>query len=35
MTELFADNGLPALPQSTDSISVADTIYYTSVRKNG
>jgi len=35
MSELFAENGLPALPQFTDSISVADTIYYTSVRKNG
>jgi methyltransferase (TIGR00027 family) len=39
MSELFADNGMPALPQITDSVSVADTIYYssvyTSVLKNG
>jgi methyltransferase (TIGR00027 family) len=35
MSELFADNGMPALPQVTDSVSVADTIYYTSVLKNG
>jgi O-methyltransferase involved in polyketide biosynthesis len=35
MSELFADNGMPALPQVTDSVSVADTIYYTSVLRNG
>jgi methyltransferase (TIGR00027 family) len=35
MSQLFADNGLTALPQIADSVSVADTIYYTSVRKNG
>jgi methyltransferase (TIGR00027 family) len=35
MSQLFAENGLPAIPQTTDSVSVADTIYYTSVRKNG
>ncbi len=35
MSELFADNGLTALPQITDSVSVADTIYYTSVLKTG
>jgi methyltransferase (TIGR00027 family) len=35
MSELFAGNGMPALPQVTDSVSVADTIYYTSVLKNG
>ena len=31
MSELLADNGLPAIPQSNDSVSVADTIYYTSL----
>lgn len=35
MSELFAANGMTALPQITDSVSVADTIYYTSVLKNG
>ncbi|MGC2654183.1 MAG: class I SAM-dependent methyltransferase [Mycobacterium sp.] len=35
MSQLFADNGLTALPQITDSVSVADTIYYTSVLKKG
>ena len=35
MSQLFADNGLTALPQIADSVSVADTIYYTSVLKNG
>ncbi len=31
MSELLADNGLPAIPQTNDSVSVADTVYYTSV----
>lgn len=35
MSELFAANGLTALPQIADSVSVADTIYYTSVLRNG
>lgn len=35
MSELFAANGLTVLPQITDSVSVADTVYYTSVLKNG
>jgi methyltransferase (TIGR00027 family) len=35
MSELLADNGLPAIPQGTgdnDSVTVADTIYYTSIK---
>ncbi len=32
MSELLADNGLPAIPQGNDSVSVADTIYYTSIK---
>ena len=35
MSELFAAHGLTVLPQITDSVSVADTVYYTSVLKNG
>jgi hypothetical protein len=31
MSELLADNGLEAMPQMHDSVSMADTIYYTSV----
>jgi methyltransferase (TIGR00027 family) len=31
MSQLLADNGLAAIAQSHDSVSVADTIYYTSV----
>lgn len=31
MSELFADNGLAAIPQTNDSVSMADTIYYSSV----
>ena len=31
MSQLLADNGLTAIPENTDSVSVADTIYYTSV----
>ena len=31
MTELLADSGLDAIPQTNDSVSVADTIYYSSV----
>ena len=30
MSQLLADNGRPAIPQGNDSVSVADTIYYTS-----
>jgi methyltransferase (TIGR00027 family) len=30
MSQLLADNGLPSIPQSNDSVSMADTIYYTS-----
>lgn len=28
--QLFADNGVAAIPHRTDSVSVADTVYYTS-----
>jgi methyltransferase (TIGR00027 family) len=31
MSELLADNGLAAIPQNNDSVSMADTIYYSSV----
>jgi methyltransferase (TIGR00027 family) len=31
MSQLLADNGLAAVPQNNDSVSVADTIYYTSL----
>ncbi len=31
MSELLADNGLAAVPQTHDSVSMADTIYYSSV----
>lgn len=31
MSELLADSGLDAIPQTNDSVSVADTIYYSSV----
>jgi methyltransferase (TIGR00027 family) len=31
MSQLLADNGLAAIPQTNDSVSVADTIYYTSI----
>ena len=31
MSQLLADNGRKAIPQNADSVSVADTIYYTSV----
>lgn len=31
MSQLLADNGLDGLPQTHDSVSMADTIYYTSV----
>jgi methyltransferase (TIGR00027 family) len=31
MSELLADCGLDAIPQTNDSVSVADTIYYSSV----
>lgn len=31
MAQLLADNGLTAIPQTNDSMSMADTVYYTSV----
>jgi len=31
MSELLADHGLAAIPQHHDSVSMADTVYYTSV----
>jgi methyltransferase (TIGR00027 family) len=31
MSQLLADNGLTAIPQTNDSVSMADTIYYASV----
>jgi O-methyltransferase involved in polyketide biosynthesis len=31
MSQLLADSGLEAIPQTNDSVSVADTIYYSSV----
>jgi len=31
MSQLLADNGLAAIPQNNDSVSVADTIYYACV----
>ncbi|OBF81522.1 SAM-dependent methyltransferase [Mycobacterium sp. 852002-51163_SCH5372311] len=31
MSQLLADNGLEALPQTHDSVSIADTVYYSSV----
>jgi methyltransferase (TIGR00027 family) len=31
MRELLVDNGLAAIPQNDDAVSVADTVYYTSV----
>ena len=31
MSQLLADTGLAAIPQTNDSVSVADTIYYSSV----
>jgi methyltransferase (TIGR00027 family) len=32
MSQLLADNGLPPIPQGNDSVSVADTIYYSSIK---
>ena len=32
MSQLLAENGLPAIPQGNDSVSMADTIYYTSIK---
>jgi methyltransferase (TIGR00027 family) len=32
MSQLLADNDLPAMPQGNDSVSMADTIYYTSIK---
>ncbi|VBA52684.1 Putative S-adenosyl-L-methionine-dependent methyltransferase [Mycobacterium pseudokansasii] len=31
MSRLLADSGLAAIPQTNDSVSMADTIYYSSV----
>jgi methyltransferase (TIGR00027 family) len=31
MSQLLVDNGLEAMPQTHDSVSMADTVYYTSV----
>jgi O-methyltransferase involved in polyketide biosynthesis len=31
MSELLADSGLDAMPQTNDSVSMADTTYYNSV----
>ncbi len=31
MSQLLADHGLAAIPQTNDSVSMADTLYYTSV----
>lgn len=31
MSQLLAYNGLAAIPQTNDSVSMADTIYYSSV----
>ena len=31
MTQLFADNGIAAIPQNNDSVSIANTVYYSSV----
>ena len=32
MSQLLDENGLPAIPQVNDSVTVADTIYYTSLK---
>ena len=32
MSELLAEHGLPPAPQTSDSVSMADTIYYTSTK---
>ena len=32
MSQLLAEFGLPPMPQGNDSVSVADTVYYTSVK---
>ncbi len=32
MSQLLADNGLAPIPQGNDSVSMADTIYYTSIK---
>ncbi len=31
MTQLFVDNGIAAIPQNNDSVSIANTVYYSSV----
>ncbi len=35
MSDLLADHGLTAIPQTNDSVSVADTVYYTSELQQG
>ena len=32
MSQLLVDNGRPPIPQGNDSVSMADTIYYTSIK---
>jgi hypothetical protein len=32
MSQLLADNGLAPMPHGNDSVSMADTIYYTSIK---
>jgi O-methyltransferase involved in polyketide biosynthesis len=32
MSQLLDENGLAAIPQGNDSVSVADAIYYTSIK---
>ena len=32
MSELVAENSLPPIPQGNDSVLMADTIYYTSIK---
>src|ERR1700761_6701438 len=32
MSELLAEHGLPPVPQTSDSVSMADTVYYTSTK---
>jgi methyltransferase (TIGR00027 family) len=32
MSQLLKDHGLPPVPQTTDSVSMADTVYYTSTK---
>jgi hypothetical protein len=32
MSQLLDENSLPAIPQGNDSVTMADTIYYTSTK---